>query len=53
MSTPHPDAERLTLAALPAEQADPEVAAHLRQCAQCRAEVDAAAPDRRAGPGRR
>ncbi len=41
MSTPHPDAERLTLAALPAEQADPEVAAHLQQCAQCRAEVDA------------
>ena len=41
MSTPHPDAERLTLAALPAEQADPEVAAHLRRCAQCRAEVDA------------
>ena len=49
MSAPHPDAERLTLAALPAEQADPEVAAHLRQCAQCRAEVDAAAPYRRAG----
>ena len=40
MSAPHPDAERLTLAALPAEQADPEVAAHLRECAQCRAEVD-------------
>ena len=41
MSTPHPDAERLTLAALPAEQADPEVAAHLQQCAQCRTEVGA------------
>jgi Anti-sigma-K factor rskA, C-terminal len=41
MSTPHPEAERLTLAALPAEHSDPEVAAHLRRCAQCRAEVDA------------
>jgi Anti-sigma-K factor rskA, C-terminal len=41
MSTPHPDAERLTLAALPAEHADPDVAAHLQQCAQCRAEVGA------------
>jgi hypothetical protein len=41
MTAPHPDAERLTLAALPAEQADPEVTAHLRECAQCRAEVDA------------
>ena len=41
MNTPHPDAERLTLAALPAEQADPAVAAHLQQCAQCRAEVGA------------
>ena len=41
MSTPHPDSERLTLAALPAEQSDPDVAAHLRVCAQCRAEVDA------------
>ena len=40
MSAPHPDGERLTLAALPAEQADPEVATHLRECAQCRAEVD-------------
>jgi hypothetical protein len=40
MTAPHPDAERLTLAALPAEQADPEVAAHLLMCAQCRAEVD-------------
>ena len=40
MSAPHPDAEQLTLAALPAEQADPEVAAHLLECAQCRAEVD-------------
>jgi hypothetical protein len=41
MSTPHPDSERLTLAALPAEQSDPDVAAHLRVCAQCRSEVDA------------
>ena len=41
MNTPHPDAERLTLAALPAEQADPAVAAHLQQCTQCRAEVGA------------
>jgi len=41
MSTPHPEAERLTLAALPAEHSDPEVAAHLRRCEQCRAEVDA------------
>ena len=40
MTAPHPDAERLTLAALPAEQVDPEVAAHLLGCAQCRAEVD-------------
>ena len=39
MTAPHPDAERLTLAALPAEQSDPEVAAHLLVCAQCRAEV--------------
>ena len=37
---PHPDAERLTLAALPAEQSDPEVAAHLLVCARCRTEVD-------------
>jgi hypothetical protein len=36
MTAPHPDAERLTLAALPAEHADPEVALHLRVCAQCR-----------------
>jgi hypothetical protein len=41
MSAAHPDAERLTLAALPAEQAAPEVAAHLLECAPCRAEVDA------------
>jgi hypothetical protein len=40
MNAPHPDAERLTLAALPAEQADPDVAAHLLVCAECRAEVD-------------
>jgi hypothetical protein len=35
----HPDAERLALAALPAEPDDPAVAAHLLGCAQCRAEV--------------
>ena len=40
MNAPHPDAEQLTLAALPAEQSDPEVAAHLLVCTQCRAEVD-------------
>ena len=40
MTAPHPDAERLTLAALPAEHSDPEVAAHLLGCAQCRTEVD-------------
>jgi Anti-sigma-K factor rskA len=38
--TSHPDGDQLTLAALPAEQADPEVAAHLLVCGQCRAEVD-------------
>jgi len=41
MNVPHPDAEQLTLAALPAEQSDPEVAAHLLVCTRCRAEVDA------------
>ena len=40
MNAPHPDAEQLTLAALPAEQSDPEVAAHLLVCTQCRGEVD-------------
>ncbi len=39
MSAPHPDPERLTLAALPAEPDDPAVTAHLRGCAQCRTEV--------------
>ena len=37
---PHPDPERLALAALPAEPDDPAVAAHLRGCARCRTEVD-------------
>jgi hypothetical protein len=37
---PHPDPERLALAALPAEPHDPALAAHLRSCARCRAEVD-------------
>jgi hypothetical protein len=37
---PHPDPERLALAALPAEPDDPAVAEHLRGCAHCRAEVD-------------
>jgi hypothetical protein len=36
---PHPDPERLVLAALPAEPADPAVVAHLRDCARCRSEV--------------
>jgi len=35
----HPDAERLALAALPAEPDDPAVVAHLLTCAQCREEV--------------
>ena len=35
----HPDPERLTLAALPAEPVDPEVTAHLHGCTQCRTEV--------------
>lgn len=37
---PHPDPERLVLAALPAEPDDPAVADHLRGCARCRTEVD-------------
>ena len=38
---PHPDPERLALAALPAEPDDPDVVAHLRGCGRCSAEVDA------------
>lgn len=38
---PHPDPDRLTLAALPAEPPDPEVVAHLRVCPECRAHVAA------------
>jgi hypothetical protein len=37
---PHPDPERLALAALPAEPHDPALDAHLRACTRCRAEVD-------------
>lgn len=37
---PHPDPERLALAALPAEPDDPAVVAHLRGCLRCRVEVD-------------
>ena len=40
MSSAHPDPEDLTLAALPAEPPDPAVAAHLAECATCRARVD-------------
>jgi Anti-sigma-K factor rskA len=40
MSTPHPDPELLALAALPAEPPDPVLAAHLRECRQCRAQLD-------------
>jgi hypothetical protein len=36
---PHPDPERLVLAALPAEPDDPAVAAHLHGCERCRTEV--------------
>ena len=36
---PHPDPERLALAALPAEAADPAVASHLLTCGRCRTEV--------------
>jgi hypothetical protein len=36
----HPDAERLTLAALPAEDRDPGVEQHLSTCAECRERVD-------------
>ncbi|MBV9919766.1 MAG: anti-sigma factor [Pseudonocardia sp.] len=39
MSATHPDREELALAALPAESPDPEVVAHLAECASCRAEV--------------
>jgi hypothetical protein len=37
----HPDPERLTLAALPAEPADPALTEHLTGCAQCREHVAA------------
>lgn len=36
----HPDPDRLTLAALPAEEPDPEVVAHLGECALCRGQVE-------------
>lgn len=36
----HPDADRLALAALPAEDGDPELERHLADCADCRAEVE-------------
>jgi hypothetical protein len=36
----HPDPDRLVLAALPAEDPDPEVDAHLAGCALCRSYVD-------------
>ena len=39
MSTAHPDRDDLALAALPAEPTDPDVAAHLAECAACRAHV--------------
>jgi Anti-sigma-K factor rskA len=41
VTVPHPDPERLALAALPAEPDDPDVVAHLRDCGRCSAEVDA------------
>jgi hypothetical protein len=40
VSAPHPDPERLALAALPAEPDDPAVVEHLQGCLECRAEVD-------------
>jgi hypothetical protein len=40
MSTPHPDAELLALAALPAEPPDPVLAVHLRECRQCQVQLD-------------
>jgi anti-sigma-K factor RskA len=39
VSTAHPDRDDLALAALPAEPTDPDVAAHLAECAACRAHV--------------
>jgi hypothetical protein len=39
MSMPHPDAERLALAALPAEPRDPLLAEHINGCEQCREHV--------------
>lgn len=39
MSVAHPDPDRLALAALPAEPPDPELAAHLADCAPCRDRV--------------
>lgn len=36
----HPDPDRLALAALPAEQPDPEVLAHLDGCRLCRGQVE-------------
>jgi hypothetical protein len=41
MSVSHPDPERLALAALPAEPADPALAEHLVGCAPCREHVAA------------
>jgi hypothetical protein len=41
MSRPHPDPDRLVLAALPAEPSDPEVAEHLATCTSCRTHVAA------------
>jgi hypothetical protein len=36
----HPDPDRLTLAALPGEPPDPQVAGHLADCALCRSHVE-------------
>ncbi len=41
MTVQHPDPDRLTLAALPAEPRDPDVADHLAGCARCREQVAA------------
>jgi hypothetical protein len=41
VTVPHPDSERLALAALPAEPDDPDVVAHLRGCERCSSEVEA------------
>jgi hypothetical protein len=40
MTTPHPDPDDLVLAALPAEEPEPALAAHLAVCEQCRGEVE-------------